>query len=174
MKVLVDFFQSVSLTESAVFLIYLLIGSGTFFLLKVWFPQYLHNKQIEADREDRKAEVMETTLRNMTTLLQSNTSAIESFNRSISVLDTTLEKVSDKLYAHDAESKILTENVKSINQELSRFKADIPNMIDINRLHQRLDEMKNTVGDKNDIKLIMAKLDQILEDVLEIKGQLSK
>lgn len=172
-KVFASLFQSVTMVESAVFLVYMLIGGGVFFVLKVWFPQYLRNKQIENEREDRKAEISATTMKNMSTLLQSNTSAIESFNRSISLLDATLEKVSDKLHAHDAETKILTENVKNVNTEMSRLKESLPDMTDMNRLHQRIDELKTNVGDKNDVNLIIRKLDQILEAVLEIKGNLS-
>lgn len=172
-KVFASLFQSVTMVESAVFLIYMLIAGGVFFVLKIWFPQYLRNKELENEREERKAESAEAQWKNISTLLQSNTSAIESFNRSISILGSTLEKVSDKIHEQDARMKMLNENVRDANTEVGRLKENIPNMTDMNRLHQRIDELKSHISDKNDITLIINKLDQILESILEIKGRLS-
>lgn len=165
-------FSKVSLVESAVFMIYCLIGSSVFFLIKIWFPQYLKNKQIESERDLKKTEVIETTLHNMGILLQSNTDAISSFNKAILTLDTTLEKVSDKLYAHDAGLQSLIENIKALTIEVNRLKEHNPGIADVNRIHQRIDELKNNAGDKKDVGLIIHKLDQILEVVLEIKGKI--
>ena len=136
--ILADIFKSVSFVESAIFLVYLMIGLSVFFVFKA-------------------------------IILRSNTDVIEGFNRSISMLDDTLEKVSDKLYAHDAESKVIHENVKSVDTQVGRLKESLPDMNDMNRLQQRIDD----VASKEDIKIIISKLDQLMEPIMEIKGKIS-
>lgn len=167
--VLAEIFKSVSFVESAVFLVYLMIGLSVFFIFKVWFPHYLNRQAVENEREERKAQAYEAALKNMTILLRSNTDVIEGFNRSISALNDTLKEVSDKLYTHDAESKIMEEHVKNIDSQVGRLKEIVPNMTDINRLHQRID----SIPDKENSRIIISKLDQIMELGLEIKGRLS-
>lgn len=169
LTILADIFKSVSFVESAIFLVYLMIGLSVFFVFKVWFPHYLNNRAIENEREERKAQAMEAAIHNMTIILRSNTDVIEGFNRSISMLDDTLEKVSDKLYAHDAESKVIHENVKSVDTQVGRLKESLPDMNDMNRLQQRIDD----VASKEDIKIMISKLDQLMEPIMEIKGKIS-
>lgn len=168
----INLFKSVSLVESAVFVIYMLIAGTLVFLIKVWFPRYLDNRKMEIERENRKTEILETTLKNISVVLQSNTDVMQGFNKSIYILEDTLEKVSDKLFAHDERSKYLSESIKGINNELLRLKEDAPTINDINLLHQKIDEVKSNVADKKDINLIISKLDQILETVATLKGKI--
>ena len=109
---------------------------------------------MEIERENRKTEILETTLKNISVVLQSNTDVMQGFNKSIYILEDTLEKVSDKLFAHDERSKYLSESLKGINNELLRLKEDAPTINDINLLHQKIDEVKSNVADKKEIRYL--------------------
>lgn len=171
-KIFATIFSQVSLIETAVFLVYCTIGCGIYFLFQVWFPEYSKARRQEQDRQDKKTEILDQTLHQITIMLQQNTDAIQGFTKYISTIDNTLDKVSDTLHAHDARGHNLEENVKTISEEMSRFKENTPDLSDINRLHQRIDEIKNNLSDKRDVNLIIQKLDQILDTVAQIKGKL--
>jgi len=171
-QILASVFQNVSTVETAVFLVYCFMGSCIFFLFKVWFPEYINSKRMEITRENKKAELLEATLKNISILLQSNTDAIQGFNKSIAILDGTLDKVSDKLHAHDARSQGLEDNIKVVATEMSRLKECSPKVSDIDRIDKRIDDFKGSVSDKQDVSIIVKKLDQILESVAEIKGKI--
>lgn len=171
-KTLATIFSTVSLTETAVFLMYCFMGCGIYFIFQVWFPEYVKAKRQENDREDKRMEMFDATLQQITVLLQQNTDVIQSFNRSISILDNTLDKVSDKLHAHDAKTDGLDENIRALSKEVSRFKENTPSMRDINRLHARIDDIKNSLSDKQDVTLVIQKLDQILEAIAQIQGKI--
>lgn len=170
-KTLANLFSQVSLVEASVFLVYCIIGCSIYFVFQIWFPSYSKIKQKELEREDKKNEVLDATLKHMSAMLQQNSDVIQSFNRSINILDSTLDKVSDKLHAHDARTDTLESDFRVMAKEMGRFKETSPSLADINRIHQRLDEIKD-LSDKRDIGLILQKLDQIQETVLQVKGKI--
>lgn len=160
-------------------MIYCIAGAGVYFFIKVWYPEATRIRQEEAEvkkalaeKELKKTEMLEQALNNMQVLLQSNTDTVSGFNRSIQMLDSTLEKVSDKLFEHDAQSKNLVDGVKNVKEEISHLREISPTIADINLIHQRLDDLKTNIGDKLDVGLINRKLDQILEAVANIKGKI--
>ena len=160
-KTLVTLFSHVSLVEASVFLIYCIVGCSVYFIFQIWFPAYNKTKERELARDDKKNEMLDATLKHMATMLQQNTDVIQGFNRSITILDNTLDKVSDKLHAHDAKTDTLESDFRNLNIEMTRFKETVPGLMDVNRIHQRLDEIKSNLSDKHDVNLIMQKLDQI-------------
>ena len=83
-----------------------------------------------------------------------------------------MDKVSDKLHAHDARAENLENNVQMVVQEMSRFKENTPTLSDFNRIHQRIDEIKDNLSDKRDVTLVLQKLDQILDSISQIKGKI--
>lgn len=171
-KIFATVFSQVSLVETAIFLIYCTIGCSVYFFFQVWFPEYTKTKRQEMDREDKKTELMDQTMKNIVVLLQQNTDIIQGLNKSISTLDLTLDKVSDKLHALYEKNKNLEDNIKTLSEEMARFKENTPDLSDINRIHQRIDEIKNNLSDKRDVNLIIQKLDQILDTVAQIKGKM--
>ena len=178
-KALINLFQQVPLLESAVFLIYSATGAAIYFFIKIWYPDMIRirneeneQKRMLAEREIKKTEMLEQALNNMQILLQANTDTVGGFNKSIQMLDSTLEKVSDKLFEHDAQSKSLVDGVKNVKEEISHLREISPTIADINLIHQRLDDLKTNIGDKLDVGLINRKLDQILETVANIKGKI--
>ncbi len=171
-KTLATIFSTVSLAETAIFLMYCFLGCSIYFLFQVWFPEYIKAKRQENDREDKRMKMFDDTLQQITVLLQQNTDIIQNFNRSISILDSTLDKVSDKLHAHDAKADGLNENIRNITKEISHFRENTPSIIDINRLHTRIDDIKTDLSDKHDVDIIIQKLDQILEVISQIRGKI--
>ena len=169
-KTLATIFSQVSLVETAIFLIYCILGSAIYFIFQIWYPEYSKNKRQEI--EAKKTDMFSESLKNMNILLQQNTSVIQGFNRSITMLDNTLDKVSDKLHAHDARAESLENNVQMVVQEMSRFKENTPTLSDFNRIHQRIDEIKDNLSDKRDVTLVLQKLDQILDSISQIKGKI--
>lgn len=171
-KTLATIFSSVSIAETAVFLLYCLFACGGYFLFQVWFPEYLKSKHQENEREDKKIEIFDATQKQIIATLEHNSVIIDNFNHSISALDNTLDKISDKLHTHDAKVENIKDNVKILTKEVSRFKENTPTLRDINRIHQRIDEIKNNLSNKQDVNLIIHKLDQILEAVSQIQGKM--
>lgn len=171
-KTLATIFSQVSLVETAIFLIYCILGSVIYFVFQIWYPEYSKNKRQEIEREAKKTDMFSESLKNMNILLQQNTSVMQGFNRSIIMLDNTLDKVSDKLHAHDARAESLENNVQMVVQEMSRFKENTPTLSDFNRIHQRIDEIKDNLSDKRDVTLVLQKLDQILDSISQIRGKI--
>jgi septal ring factor EnvC (AmiA/AmiB activator) len=171
--VLANVFSKIGAAESAVFLIYMIFGFLGYFLLKVWFPKYVEKDKIREERESERLEMLKSALETMNISLKGNNDIVQNLSQVIGSLDTTLEKVSDKLHAHDARSEELSENTKTIASEVNRLREQTPTLQDIQRLHQRIDELRANIGDKKDVGLIIHKLDQLLEMVASMKGKLS-
>lgn len=166
-KTLATLFSHVSLVEASVFLIYCIVGCSVYFIFQIWFPAYSKVKEKELAHEDKKNEMLDETLKHMATMLQQNTDVIQGFNRSITILDNTLDKVSDKLHAHDAKTDTLESDLRSLNSEMNRFKETVPGLTDVNRIHQRLDEIKSNLSDKHDVNMILQRLDQLHDIALK-------
>jgi septal ring factor EnvC (AmiA/AmiB activator) len=169
---LAGIFSKLGAAESAVFLIYMIFAFMGYFLLKIWFPKYIEKDKLREERELERLEMLKSALETMNLSLKGNNDIVQNLAQVINSLDSTLEKVSDKLYAHDARSEELAEHTKTIASEVNRLREQTPTLQDIQRLHQRIDELRANIGDKKDVGLIIQKLDQLLEMVANIKGKL--
>lgn len=103
-------------------------------------------------------------------IISNNTVATTALSEQMKANTLILEKVSDKLIAHDERSIALHNNTVSVLDGINAIKISMPSKESLNRIHERLD----SVADKNDVVLIHKRLDDI-QDNLQVNGsQLNK
>ena len=167
-----ELFQNVSLLDSFIFLIYCIIVAFIYFFVKVYLPQRIEDRKLELEHEQKRTELMADAVSEIRAMIQSNTESLKNFNMAISTLNQTFEKVSDKLFSHDARSAHIDESLKEMRQDIGHLVDRSPSDGSLNRIHTRLDDIGASVADKGDIKMVVDKLDIIQHSVAEIKGKL--
>lgn len=167
-----NLFQSVSLSQFFIFFLYIMVGGGVYYALKTYLPKMAEAKMKSIEEEQKRTVIMEDGLGELKSISQANSAAITGFNQTMLMLNQTFEKVSDKLYSHDEKSDNICAQIIEVKDELEALKHVSPNEDTMLRIHNRIDNIDQNGADKNDVGIIISKLDQIQDAVSEIRGSL--
>lgn len=103
-------------------------------------------------------------------LIINNTAATLALSESSKATTLILDKVSDKLIAHDERSLSLMQHCVTFSEGLEYIKENMATMESTVRMHERMDK----VVDKNDLTIVHNRLGKIEENVQEINLQVTK
>ena len=172
----VELYQKISLIDSFIFFLYCLIGSGAYFFLKVYGPQKLKEHEEEIKNEKRKVELVEKAFQQLGSMMKANTETIRELSQTIIMLNQTFEKVSDKLYSHDERTSYIGQMITEVKDGVNDIKETSPSGKTIDRLHERIDKLVENSehnASKEDIKIVVDKMDKIHEVVNQINIKVS-
>lgn len=167
-----EMFQTVSLLDSFIFMVYCIVVAFVYFFVKVYLPQRMEDRKLEWEHEAKRTELMTDAFKDIQTMIQSNTESMKSFEVAIGTLNQTFEKVSDKLFSHDERAGYVDQKLSEMHQDLSHLVDRSPSDGSLNRIHSRIDEVKVAMADKQDVKMLVDKLDQVQHIIAEIKGRI--
>lgn len=113
---------------------------------------------------------LKPTLDAQNQLILNNTLATQSLSDTSRATTSLLDKVSDKLIAHDERVLSLQQHMTAFEGGINHIKLNMATMDSTIRMHDRLDK----TADKNDMALVHNRLDKIEECVQDMNVQVSK
>ena len=167
-----ELYQKLSFIDSFIFFLYCLIGSGIYFFFRIYMPQRLKERKTELENEKQKMELAEKAFQELDGVLKANTETIKDLGQTITILNQTFEKVSDKLYSHDEKATYMNQTLREVKDDLDVIRDNTPTAGTIGRIHDRIDNIAKDMATKSDVKLIVDKVDQIGQAVHEMNGKI--
>jgi hypothetical protein len=142
------------------------LGAGNFalFSIIVCFVAWVYMKI----RQEKKSKEVE---QEHGILIANNTKAVESLGETLRMQCATFEKVSDKLSSHDQRSIEILNTLVTIQNSLITVTQRQATIADINRLHERIDNLIQSVVSKNDFESCLKQLDEIQKDISRLCGK---
>jgi len=135
-------------------------------------PQRLKERKTELENEKQKMVLAEKAFQELDGMLKANTETIKDLGQTISILNQTFEKVSDKLHSHDEKASYMNQTLREVKDDLDVIRDNTPTAGTIGRIHDRIDNVSKDMATKTDVKLIVDKVDQIGQAVHEINGKI--